>query len=235
MHTPEQEKIAARAYRLWEEAGRPPARELDFWLEAEAQEREHGRPEATTDRTEGPAPTNLERSLPPGERRRARAARRGSRPDEASPVVPPPEHFVVVLDRAHLNIFQVKNGGHAARVRFEPVESAHLPAGRKHYTDRDSDQAGRFGTRVGPAGASIDERLPMQNEHERRLAADLAARLGRFLQEHDHATWDYAAGPALHRAVLDRLPAAARSRLERALSKELVQPSPAELEAHFTP
>jgi hypothetical protein len=150
-------------------------------------------------------------------------------------MVPPPEHYVVVLDRAHLNIYQVKDGDHATRVRFEPVEAMHLPAGRRHYTDRDSDQAGRFGARIGPAGASIDERLPMQNEHERGLAADLAERLGRFLMEHDHATWDYAAGPALHRAVLDRLPPAARARLERALAKELVHQSPAELEAHFTP
>nr|WP_249817580.1 DUF2934 domain-containing protein [Bradyrhizobium sp. 147] len=37
-------KVRARAYELWEQAGRPANRELDFWLEAERQieeEREH--------------------------------------------------------------------------------------------------------------------------------------------------------------------------------------------------
>lgn len=30
-------KVRARAYELWEQAGRPADRELDFWLEAERQ------------------------------------------------------------------------------------------------------------------------------------------------------------------------------------------------------
>nr|WP_249797146.1 MULTISPECIES: DUF2934 domain-containing protein [unclassified Bradyrhizobium] len=30
-------KVRARAYELWEQAGRPANRELDFWLEAERQ------------------------------------------------------------------------------------------------------------------------------------------------------------------------------------------------------
>ena len=37
-------KVRARAYELWEQAGRPPERDLEFWLEAEKQfkeEREH--------------------------------------------------------------------------------------------------------------------------------------------------------------------------------------------------
>lgn len=35
-------KVRARAYELWEQAGRPADRDLDFWLEAERQiEDEH--------------------------------------------------------------------------------------------------------------------------------------------------------------------------------------------------
>ena len=30
-------KVRARAYELWEQAGRPAGRELEFWLEAERQ------------------------------------------------------------------------------------------------------------------------------------------------------------------------------------------------------
>jgi hypothetical protein len=35
-------QITARAYRLWERAGRPSGRDLDFWLDAE---REFSRPD----------------------------------------------------------------------------------------------------------------------------------------------------------------------------------------------
>ena len=31
------EQISARAFQLWEEAGRPGGRDLDFWLRAEAE------------------------------------------------------------------------------------------------------------------------------------------------------------------------------------------------------
>lgn len=233
MSAPDHESIAKRAYQRWEERGRPDGRDLQFWLEAEnelkAAALEAGLPAEST------VPGNLDRALPAAEKRRPRAASHGTGGASAGPNVRPPEHFVAVLDRAHLNIYQVRNGGRAARARFEPVETFQLAAGREHYTDRDTDQAGRFGARIGPKGGSIDERLPMQNEHERRLAADLAARLGAFLQEHDHATWDYAAGPALHHAVLKRLPPNVLTRLDHALSKELVHQTPAELEAYFTP
>ncbi|WP_407187782.1 DUF2934 domain-containing protein [Bradyrhizobium centrosematis] len=40
-------QVRARAYELWEQAGRPAGRELDFWLEAERQiegEREERKP-----------------------------------------------------------------------------------------------------------------------------------------------------------------------------------------------
>jgi len=30
-------RVKARAYELWEQAGRPPGRDLEFWLEAERQ------------------------------------------------------------------------------------------------------------------------------------------------------------------------------------------------------
>lgn len=233
MKNSEHESTAERAHRLWEEQGRPAGRDLEFWLKAERQEPES--PDNPAAGSEGPPITNLDRALTPAQRQRIRAARQEASPGPAGPAADAPGHFIVVLDRAHLNIYQVTNGGRAARARFERIETVHLPAGLQHYTDRDTDQAGRFGARVGPAGGSIDERLPMQNEHNRRLAAELADRIGRFLQQHEHATWDYAAGPALHHAVLDRLPPGVRARLDRALAKELVHQSPAELEAHFTP
>ncbi|OKO67286.1 DUF2934 domain-containing protein [Bradyrhizobium sp. NAS96.2] len=39
---PGQEEIRARARDLWEEAGRPPGRDLDFWLQAEREMTDKG-------------------------------------------------------------------------------------------------------------------------------------------------------------------------------------------------
>jgi hypothetical protein len=42
-----QSEIAAVAYHLWERAGHPASRDLQFWLEAEAQLRAAAKPAAT--------------------------------------------------------------------------------------------------------------------------------------------------------------------------------------------
>jgi hypothetical protein len=229
MSYPEYDSIARQAYRLWEERGRPDGCDQECWFDAEAEL--HRQVWALAVPDGGPALTNLDRALAPAERRQARAERTGRdrRPEDAEASAP--DHFIVVLGRAHLRIYAVRGGGRGARSQFELAESFDLHAGRQHYTGRDTDQAGRFSAR-GPGG-SIDERLPMQEEHERRLAAELAGHVAQFLAAHADAEWDYAAGPALHHAVLDRLPADVRARLAVALAKELVHQSPAELRIHF--
>lgn len=234
MHDPIPEHISIRAYHLWEERGRPEGRADEFWLEAEAGLRLAN---ATPDLPpQAVTLTNLDRALSPQERHQARAARHGA---NGGAVLVIPDHFMVVIDRAHLRVYRVRELENSAPSQFELAESFDLPAGKQGYTDRDTDQAGRFagsgakGRKGG--GGSIDERLPMKEEHERRLATELAEHLNRFLLAHPDATWDYAAGPALHRAVLDRLSAPSRSRLGIALVKELIHQSPAQLRAHFIP
>lgn len=176
--------------------------------------------------------TELERALPPAARSHVRDRRHGH--DRPAPAPGSPDHYLAVIDRAHLRIFRLHEPVGGGSVQFDLVESFDLPAGHRGYTDRDTDAAGRFpGADGRGGGGSIDERLPMQTEEERRLAADLTAHLERFFTEHHRSTWDYAAGPGIHQAVLDRLPAAVRERLGVALVKELVHQSPAELRAQL--
>lgn len=178
------------------------------------------------------AVTNLERALPPAARRHVRDRRHGQ--EQPVPAPGAPDHYAAVIDRAHLRIFRMQEPAGGGTMQFELAESFDLPAGRRQYTDRDTDSAGRFpGAEGRGGGGSIDERLPMQSEQERRLVADLANFLARFFTEHQRATWDYAAGPGIHQAVLDRLSAPVRERLGVAVVKELVHHTPAELRAAF--
>jgi hypothetical protein len=225
-----EDSVAARARQLWEQQGRPEGRDLDIWLQAE---RELQEPERIPLPVDGPAVSNLDRSLPPGEKRRVRAARHGDGPGAAVAAAAPPEHFVVVLDRAHLRVYQMREDpGVLSQAQFELAESIDFPAGKRRYTAQDTDQAGRFNS-AGQTQGSIDERLPMQEEHQRRVLADLAHFLDAYLGERPKARWDLAAGPALLQPLLAAVKPAVRARLGQTLAKDLVHQSPAELRAHF--
>lgn len=216
---------ARRAYRLWEASGRPEGRDLEFWLRAE------------NEAQAGAAPpiSNLDRALAPAERSRMREGH--VRHNAQHGVAGPPDHYMAVIDRAHLRIYRVYTPRAGGSTQFELTESFDLAAGHQQYTDRDTDMAGRFpggsGRQQGSGGGTIDERLPMQAEHERRLVAELAQHLTRFFTEHYRSTWDFAAGPGIHQAVLNRLPEPVRRRLEVTLVKELTHQTPAELRAHL--
>ena len=182
-------------------------------------------------RSETPV-TNLERALPPAARTHVRDRRHGEK--RPAPAPGAPDHYVAVIDRAHLRIFRVHEPVGGGTVQFTLAESFDFPAAHLGYTDRDTDQAGRFpGAQGRGGGGSTDERLPMQSEQERRLTADLAAHLARFFQEHHRSTWDYVAGPAIYQTVLAGLPPAVRERLGVAIVKELIHHTPAQLRAHL--
>lgn len=153
------------------------------------------------------------------------------------------EHYIVAVDHGHLRIFAERKPPGQATPGLDPVESMDFPAGKRSYTDRDTDMAGRFASSKhqgaapgGPTartGMSIDERLPMQREESRRRAKELAAEIDVFFQRRPDATWDFAAGPELNSAVLDLLSPAVRKRVRRSVTKDIVNQRTNELRAHF--
>jgi hypothetical protein len=239
MNTPTAEDIAARAYQIWEEQGRPvdDGRSLERWLTAERELRRSDSAEADSALPlplhESPTVTNLDRALPPAERTRLRSERHGRIQITAPPAERSP-HFVIAADRAHVRFHhETPPDGPGGTARWELVNAIDLPAGKQRYTGRDTDQAGRFpGSRGVSPGGSIDERLPMLEEHQRRIAAEVAAQIEDFLQNYPDATWDFAAGPEVHYAILESLPPATSQRLRRTLTKDLVN-QPGELRRQF--
>jgi hypothetical protein len=244
--------IARRAYFLWEAAGRPPGDGVDFWLQAERELRAA----APADKTAasdgvGSAPkrepsfaSNIDRTPPvfssPATRRPARQPETPRRSVAAPADVKPrastdeSERFIVALDSAHLRIYRADRPAPQRSVHFELVVALDVPMGKESYSSRDTDQAGRFpGSKGSRAGSSIDERLPMQEERDRRVAVELATHVGKFLQQHPRATWDFAAGPALHNAVLTKIPATMRDRLGQSIEKDLVNQPLETLRQHF--
>lgn len=156
------------------------------------------------------------------------------------------EHYIITVDHGHLRIYAERHPPGQQSPALEQVEAMDFPAGKNSYTDRETDVAGRFpgskknvagpgnpSGQPGRTGMSIDERLPMQREEERRRVKDLAAEVEAFLVGRPEASWDFAAGPALHNAVLELLSRSVRERLRRSVSKDLVNQRVDEVRAHF--
>ena len=151
------------------------------------------------------------------------------------------EHYIVTLDAGHLRIYSEQREAGQFTPSLQQVEAMDFPAGRQNCTDRDTDMAGRFPSSkrqaAGPGpilgGMSIDERLPMQREEERRRAKELAAELDAFFAGRPDATWDFAAGPELNGAVLELLSRGVRQRIKRSVTKDLVNQPTAGLRAYF--
>jgi hypothetical protein len=157
------------------------------------------------------------------------------------------EHFLVAADHGHLRIFAERRAAGQSTPALEEIDALDFPAGKTSYTERDTDMAGRFpGAKsqgggsgapghVGRTGMSVDERLPMQREEERRRVNDIVDRLEEFFRSHAEATWDLAAGPELVTRVRDGVSAGVRERLKRTIANDLVNQNADEVRAHFSP
>jgi hypothetical protein len=154
-------------------------------------------------------------------------------------------HYIVLADHGHLRILEQRSAPGQSTPGLVEVHAMDFPQGRMSYTDNDTDMAGRFqgsqqqgrgpGSPVARTGMSVDERLPMQREVERRSIDDVAGAIEAFLQGQPEATWDFAAAPQMYNAVLGELAPKTKARLQRSLAKDLVHQPASELLAHFDP
>lgn len=154
------------------------------------------------------------------------------------------DHYIIIADHGHLRIFAQRQSPEQMTPGLTEVQAMDFPHGVRSYVEGDTDIAGRFqgskqqgrgpGAPTARTGMSIDERLPMQREEDRRRVRDVAVRIDTFLQNSPDATWDFAAGPSVHNAVLEELSPQAKSRLRRSISKDLVHQPVAELISHFS-
>lgn len=154
------------------------------------------------------------------------------------------DHFVILADRGHLRIFQHKQSPEQMSPSLQEIQALDSPHGVRSYVQGDTDMAGRFqsskkqgrgpGAPTARTGMSIDERLPMKEEEERRRVHDVASRIDAFLKNNPDASWDFAAGPTIHNAVLKDLSPPVRARLQHSVAKDLIHQPVPELLSHFS-
>ena len=152
-------------------------------------------------------------------------------------------HYTILADHAHLRIFTERAETGQSTPTLEEVFAMDFPEGRQSYTDNESDMAGRFqyskhqmksaGAPGARSGMSIDERLPLQRESDRRHVSEVAREIDGFLNLRPDASWDFAAGPTSHNAILERLSPPVRARLRSSLPKDLVNQPTSDLRERF--
>lgn len=142
--------------------------------------------------------------------------------------------FIIALDRAHLRIYRFSQQPGQFTPSIQPVDAVDLSEGPASYADNVADVAGRFsGVPARAGGTSVDERPVVQEDRDRYVVEQLVARITAFLQRNPNSTWDLAAGSALHNRLLEALPDPVRRRLDKVITKDLVNAPPMELREHF--
>lgn len=126
------------------------------------------------------------------------------------------DHYIVTSDRGHLRIYAETRPPGQSSPGLAVVSAIDFPEGKYDYTDRDTDRAGRFPGAEGKSGGmSIDERLPMKREEERRTVRLIARELESFFATRPQATWDLAVAPTLYNAIAQTLSSGTRRRPHR--------------------
>lgn len=144
------------------------------------------------------------------------------------------DRYVILADRSHLKVYQESALPTQQTPTMTLINAVDFPSGRADYTDRESDKASQFPrSKVAPGGGSNDERLPMQRERDERIAEEIAMRIENFLAKHPETSWVYAAGPDMHRPILQRIHSRFLKRLQGSVQKDLANLPPAELLEHF--
>lgn len=151
------------------------------------------------------------------------------------------EQIIVTADRAHLRIYEEGGSVGQTTPSLKLVRAVDFPEGKNSYTDSESSAAGRFPSSKGRdgsgdmAGMSIDERLPLKAEHNRRLVSQLAGQINGFLLSRPAAVWKLAAPAEIEKDLLALIDDQVKRRLTGALAKDLVNVPAHELAQHFEP
>ena len=152
-------------------------------------------------------------------------------------------HYIAVADQAHLRIFAEHRDLGQMTPGLDEVYALDFPQEKGgHVTDvtkiaghfqGDAQEVSSPDAPDAHEGTANGTHPPLRRGMGRRNIHDIADALGAFLINHPHASWDFAAGPSAHNAILERLPAALHESLHRSLSKDLVKQPTDELLARF--
>lgn len=143
------------------------------------------------------------------------------------------EKYIIAADRAHLRIYRYSQQPGQFTPSLQPVDALDLDD-EASFSRTSTELPGRFS-----ASPFLSDPIPRSEEVQTRdkpaqMTERLAERIAVFMARRANASWDLAANPALANELFELLPEPIRARLNRVVSKDLVNVPPAELREHFS-
>lgn len=145
------------------------------------------------------------------------------------------ERYIFTADSTHLRGFREHSTRHQSTPTLIPVLTINFPSWRETNASPYWAQAGTHpGSRGnGATGLAANERLPVKEEHERRIATDIAIEINDFMLAHPAALWRIALPLDMEKRVRSLISDGVLRRMTACLPKNLAYLPPHELPSRF--
>lgn len=142
--------------------------------------------------------------------------------------------IVVVADLGHFNAYKLSKTPQGTG-RLDLIESFDSLAAHGKYSDKFTDQAGKFGESVGKnsyAGGS-GEAHNIELESEKRVVKTIAKTITKIVKEEMCDSWYLAAEKAINSHIVECLDSSIKAKLEKNIASNLTKAEKSEIINRF--
>ena len=141
--------------------------------------------------------------------------------------------FVIVADLGMFKAYKFDRTAIQQTPRLELVEELESIDAHGKFTDKVTDQAGRWRMPMSRMAMSYGERQKIDLEMRRRLVKQLAANIQRVLAEHLVEECYMSVNKEVHHQLWDELDARTRNRISKVIPADLTKLDKTEIVEHF--
>ncbi len=141
--------------------------------------------------------------------------------------------LIAVMDLGCFKVYRVTRDDLASSDHLELIDRYDPERAHSKFSDRVTDQAGRFPGNASHGSMSQGENHNSTQEIRRRLLKELTSRLTHLLHQEKCDSWYLSASKEIHPRVLEALDPALRSRLRVDIAADFTKLEGADLLARF--
>jgi hypothetical protein len=142
--------------------------------------------------------------------------------------------LLFVIDLGHFIAYRLSKTPQGTG-RLDMIESFDSVEAHNRYSDKVTDQAGKFGESVGKNSSvkSSGESHNIDLENEKRLLKTISKAITRIVKEEKCDGWHMAAEKAINRQIVECLDPDIKEKLEKNIAADLTKADKADIVARF--
>jgi hypothetical protein len=142
--------------------------------------------------------------------------------------------LLFVIDLGHFFAYRLSKTPQGTG-RLDMLESFESGEAHNKYSNKVTDQAGKFGESVGKNSSiqGTGESHNIDLENEKRLLKTISKAITRILKEEKNDGWFMAAEKAINKQIVDCLDQDVKSKLEKNIAADLTKADKADIVARF--